>query len=94
MTRKELASELRQQYPALLTTAAAAEETVGEVFEIIERRIARGEDVRIHDFGVFSARTRKARVARNPKTGEAVSVPARLRMCFKPAARLRDLPQG
>ena len=47
-------------------------------------------DVRIDDFGTFELRRRKARRARNPRTGERIDVPARTVVYFKPAAALRD----
>lgn len=40
------------------------------------RRLVDGGRVEIRGFGVFSTRSRIARVGRNPKTGESVAVPA------------------
>ena len=46
--------------------------------------------VQIAGFGTFSVETRPARTGRNPRTGEAVSVPERRGIKFSPAGRLLD----
>lgn len=46
--------------------------------------------VQIAGFGTFSVETRPARTGRNPRTGEAVSVPERRSIKFSPAGRLPD----
>lgn len=51
--------------------------------DIIES-LARGETVELRNFGVFKVRTRKGRMGRNPRTGEAVSIPERKIVNFKP----------
>ncbi|URA09851.1 HU family DNA-binding protein [Thermospira aquatica] len=51
-----------------------------------------GEDDRIElrGFGTFGVKKRKARVARNPKTGEEVKVPSRKTPFFKPGKELKN----
>ncbi|MCX7881906.1 MAG: integration host factor subunit beta [Brevinematales bacterium] len=51
-----------------------------------------GEDGRIElrGFGTFGVKKRKARVARNPKTGEEVQVPSRKTPFFKPGKELKS----
>jgi|YelNatPaOPRAMG01_1025707.scaffolds.fasta_scaffold01040_7 nucleoid DNA-binding protein len=51
-----------------------------------------GEDDRIElrGFGTFGIKKRKARVARNPKTGEEVKVPERKTPFFKPGREMRQ----
>jgi integration host factor subunit beta len=55
----------------------------------------------LRDFGVFEVKQRKPRQARNPRTGEKVSVPARLVVTFKPGrgmeervGQLKKVPNG
>ena len=50
---------------------------------IISEELARGEKVVITGFGKFTIRKRKARTARNPRTGASVKVPPRKRVAFK-----------
>ena len=45
-------------------------------------------------FGSFQTRQRQARTGRNPKTGEAVKVPAKRVAFFKPSKELKQLIQG
>ena len=52
--------------------------------------ISRGERIEIRGFGSFDLRHRPPRIARNPKTGEAVNLPAKLAVHFKPGKEMRD----
>ena len=42
-----------------------------------KRGLERGETIEIRGFGTLAVKTRKSRMARNPRTGQAVKVPAR-----------------
>lgn len=55
----------------------------------VKQALARGESIEIRRFGTFKVRERKARRARNPRTGEAVEVPARPVPVFKPSDYFR-----
>ena len=52
--------------------------------------LARGDHIELRGFGTFKVRRRKARAARNPRTGEPVQVPPRTVPVFKPSRHLRD----
>lgn len=67
-----------------------AEEVVDFVFDTIADTMKRGDEVSIAGFGTFVAKQRKARQARNPKTGAAVSVPAMKVPKFKAGKGLKD----
>ncbi len=56
---------------------------VNAVFNAIQKALERGEKVSINGFGAFHVVERKAKVGRNPRTGEAVPIPARKRIKFK-----------
>lgn len=49
-----------------------------------------GDDVRLIGFGTFSTTERSARTARNPKTGEAIQVPAKTAVKFKAGKGLAE----
>ena len=53
------------------------------VFDAIKDRVEWGEKVRIKGFGTFQMKTRAARTARNPGTGEEVKVPEKTVLTFK-----------
>ncbi len=63
---------------------------VNNIIEILTSAIANGERIEIRGFGGFSTVPRRARIGRNPKTGESVSVPNRYAVHFKPGLDLRD----
>ena len=67
-----------------------AEEVVDFVFDTIADTMKRGDEVSIAGFGTSVAKQRKARQARNPKTGAAVSVPAMKVPKFKAGKGLKD----
>ena len=61
-----------------------------QVFDEIATRLAEGGRVELRGFGAFSTRERKARVGRNPRTGEPVDVPAKRVPYFKPGKEMRE----
>lgn len=67
-----------------------AEEAVNAVFEAISKALQRGEEVRLPAFGVFVVSETKERTARNPQTGEEVTVPAGKRAKFRPGKALKE----
>ncbi|HXK35391.1 MAG TPA: HU family DNA-binding protein [Candidatus Paceibacterota bacterium] len=71
-------------------TKTQAEEIVNGLFDMIVNTIKGGEEVSIAGFGVFSIKERAARQARNPKTGETVSVPATKVPKFRAAKALKE----
>ncbi|MFA6131352.1 MAG: HU family DNA-binding protein [Patescibacteria group bacterium] len=68
-----------------------AEEVVDFVFDTIAASLKKGDDVAIAGFGAFVVKARKARTARNPRTGEMVNVPATKVPRFKPGKALKDI---
>ena len=52
--------------------------------------LASGERIEIRGFGSFALHSHPSRIGRNPKTGEAVAVPARYVPRFKPGKELRE----
>ena len=67
-----------------------AEEVVDFVFDTITSELKKGEEVAVSGFGAFVVKQRKARTARNPKTGAMVHVAAKTVPRFKPAKALKD----
>ena len=71
-------------------TKKAAEDLVDLVFDTITNELKNGGEVTIAGFGVFAVKDRKAREARNPRTGEAVHVPAMKAPKFRAGKGLRE----
>ena len=86
MTKKELIEVVSKK--ANLTNKAA-KETVKVFLNSIRDALKRGEKVVLTGFGTFSLRTRKARKGRNPKTGAAITIPARKAPGFTPGKSLK-----
>ena len=67
-----------------------AERVVAATFEIITAELAKGEKVQISGFGAFEVKEREARVGRNPRTKEAIEIPASKAPAFKASKALKD----
>ena len=66
------------------------EHAVKNILEYLGRSLSKGKRIEIRGFGSFSLRHRKARVARNPKTGTPVPMASKNIPYFKPGKLLRD----
>ena len=62
---------------------------VGALLDAISEAVSQGEDVVLPGFGTFTCSTRKARKGRNPKTGEAIEIPAYTIPVFRPSKKLK-----
>ncbi len=71
-----------------------AAHAVDIVFDTIVRSLHKGEDVMINDFGKFKKVDRKARMGRNPFTGETIKIKASKKARFLPAKGLKDVISG
>ncbi len=71
-----------------------AAHAVDIVFDTITRAMSRGEDVMINDFGKFKKVDRKARMGRNPFTGETIKIKASKKARFLPAKALKEVVAG
>lgn len=71
-------------------TKVQAEEIVDGLFDTIVATLKKGGEVSVAGFGIFSVKDRAARMARNPKTGEAVKVAATKVPKFRAAKALKD----
>jgi integration host factor subunit beta len=87
MIRSELLQALARENPSLKPDEI--EKVVTTFFDEIANRLAKGGRVELRGFGAFSTRERDARKGRNPRTGEAVSVPGKKVPYFKPGKEMR-----
>ena len=75
-------------------TKKAAAEAVSAIIDVIGEALAAGDDVKITGFGGFEVKERAARTGRNPKTGEAVEIPASKYVAFSAGSQLKDKVNG
>ena len=87
-TRSELIGRLGQKMPHL--AKAKVEAAVDCILGQITESMISGERIEIRGFGGFSVNLRPPRQARNPKTGEAVQLPAKSVVHFKPGKDMRE----
>ena len=71
-------------------TQVQAEEVVDGIIEAIVSTQKKGDEVSIAGLGIFSTKKRAARMARNPRSGEKISVPAMTVPKFRAAKALKD----
>jgi len=89
MTKSELIEKITEKVDGL--SKKQTEVVVETIFESIKESLAKGGKVEIRGFGNFRLRSRNARKARNPKTGEAVDVPPKKVPYFKVGKELREM---
>jgi DNA-binding protein HU-beta len=71
-------------------TQVRAEKVVNAILQEIKDALQRGEPVILRRFGSFQVRAKRARMGRNPKTGEEAGIPARRIVRFKSGEHFRE----
>jgi|TARA_B110000116_G_C16716832_1_gene527221 integration host factor subunit beta len=86
IVKSELLKQLTDNYPNFLKKDL---EKFLNIFLIeIKNALKRGERVELRGFGIWSTHLQKARISRNPKTGEKVNTPEKRTIHFKMAKEL------
>jgi len=88
MVKSELIQVIASKQPNLTKEDVGA--AVNCIFNRINEELGRGGRIEIRGFGTFSIRQHAAKMGRNPKTGEKVSVPRKNSVHFKPGGKLRE----
>ena len=86
IVKSKLLKQLSQNYPNFLKKDL--EKFTDIILKEIRRTLRRGERVELRGFGVFSTNTQKARLSRNPKTGEKINTPTKKIIHFKMAKEM------
>ncbi len=81
IVKSNLLKKLSQNYPNFLKKDL--EKFTEIILKEIKRTLRRGERVELRGFGVFSTNLQKARISRNPRTGEKVHTPQKKTIHFK-----------
>ena len=88
MTRSDLVEELAARFGQL--NQRDAEQAVKTILDAVSDALVRGHRIEIRGFGSFTITHRQPRLGRNPRSGEAVQVPAKRVTHFKPGKALRE----
>jgi len=85
MIKSELVQKIAEQNPQLYQR-----DVDNAILDEIVAALARGDRVELRGFGAFSVKARQARVGRNPRTGEHVSVDDKVVPFFKTGKEMRE----
>lgn len=88
MTKSQLIETISERVPHV--PRRAVESIVNAVWDTMVDALRAGQRIEIRGFGSFSVKRRRAREARNPKTGQKVAVPDRRSLSFTVGKELRD----
>ena len=81
IVKSKLIKQLSKSYPNFLKKDL--EKFTNIILVEIKRALKRGDRVELRGFGVFSTKVQKARISRNPRTGEKVNTPQKKTIHFK-----------
>ena len=81
IVKSKLLDQLKKSYPNFLKKDL--EKVMSIVLNEIKQTLKRGDRVELRGFGMFSTNIQKARISRNPKTGEKVNTPEKKTIHFK-----------
>ena len=81
IVKSKLLKQLSNNYPNFLKKDL--EKFTDIILSEIKNTLRRGDRVELRGFGVFSSKIQKARISRNPKTGEKVNTPEKKTIHFK-----------
>ncbi len=87
IVKSNLLKQLSNNYPNFLKKKHL-EKFIDIILYEIKKALKRGERVELRGFGVWSTNVQKARISRNPKTGEKISTPEKKTVHFKMAKDL------
>lgn len=88
VTKRDIVERICNKRPDIKRTDVS--DVIGMFMTSIGDALVRDERIELRDFGVFTPKERKARVARNPKTGAPVNVPATKVCGFKVGKELKQ----
>ena len=91
MTQSQLSTHLAEKVGI---TKKQAKSALEELTNLIVRELKREGSLRLAGVGIFRKRKTKARMGRNPATGEQIKIAARTRLRFTPAKALKDSVLG
>lgn len=87
MTKKEIVKQISDR---IGLTQLKTKEIVQQTFDAIVDTLIEVGRIELRNFGVFEVKRRKARKARNPRTGDRVDVPPKNVVTFKPGKEMEE----
>ena len=87
MTKKEIVKQISDR---IGLTQLKTKDIVQQTFDAIVETLLEAGRIELRNFGVFEVKMRKARRARNPRTGERVDVEPKMVVTFKPGKEMEE----
>jgi len=91
MTKAQLVTQLAEDGGV---SRKQIDDLLNALVDTVVKTVKRGESVKIPGLGVFRLRKMKARIGRNPQTGEPIKIPARKKVGFSVAKTFKDTVLG
>jgi len=87
MNKTDLTEALAKKFEISVSKSS---EIVNHILESMTKSLVKNDPIQLIGFGSFSVRKRKARDGRNPRTGEAIKIPASKTVGFSVGKALKD----
>ena len=91
MNKRDLIAQIAQDTGVTKSSAGAA---VDSLLETITKALKKGDAITFVGFGTFKTTQRRARVAKNPRTGDAIKIPKRRVVRFTAGKALKSAVSG
>jgi DNA-binding protein HU-beta len=91
MTKAQLVTRLAE---ASGVSRKQSDDYLNALVDTVVKSVKKGENVKIPGLGIFRLRKMKARMGRNPQTGEAIKIPARKKVGFSVAKTFKETVLG
>jgi len=88
MNKSQLVESIAEQTQLTKTTI---EDMINRTLELIKKSVKKGDDVTLVGFGTFTKAKRKARMGRNPQTGNEIKIPAMTVPRFRAGKDFKDI---
>ncbi|UCC95757.1 MAG: HU family DNA-binding protein [Candidatus Omnitrophota bacterium] len=84
-------AQLIESVASKTATKKEAQTAVETILDSIKSSLKKKDPVTISGFGTFKVKETKARMGRNPKTGEAIQIPAKKKIAFRASKELKSI---
>jgi integration host factor subunit alpha len=91
LTRADLSETLHRN---IGLSRAESADMVNNVLDLVADALVDGQSVKLSSFGTFMVRAKRARMGRNPKTGEEVPITPRRVLVFRPSQVMKNVVNG
>lgn len=91
MTKAQLVAKLSEGTGA---SRKQVDDILSSMIDTVVKTVKKGESVKVPGLGIFRLRKMKARIGRNPQTGEQIKIPARKKVGFSVAKSFKETVLG